>query len=372
LLFSFFLVASVQAQDEPAKMLSLNEAKTVQDVLDWFKQETEATQTAENRLQVRGRNFEQAGKRITELGEADASANAKVMGLISLIMAHRAGGAWSIKDYDQLRLFLDELEESGTYHPGMLRNHRYFMLTSTAFFMPPNLPRDEVLASFDFAMENAKQFINFPLPSAGSTQPIQILLTLADSQAVRTADPEIACRAIKHLMEFAKSDKMTINPEAKKEVIDLLTKHQLFTVGSDPKLYGKTLDNEDFDWKSLRGKYVLIKFTATWCGPCKLEIPGMREAYEKYRDKGFEIVSIYIAERGDDPVAAVRREVEYFKQPWIILSEALTEQAGQPRHSDFYASRSLPKMVLVDKEGKIIMANARGDRLKAKLAEIFE
>ena len=149
-------------------------------------------------------------------------------------------------------------------------------------------------------------------------------------------------------------------------------KFLLTAFGSELKLYGRTLDDKNFDWESLRGKYVLVQFTATWCGPCHMEIPGMLEAYKKYHDKCFEIVSIYIWERGADPVAAIKEHVEHSKLPWIIISETLTQRAGQPEYRESFAITGVPMMLLVDKTGKIIMTNARGEALQARLAEIFE
>jgi thiol-disulfide isomerase/thioredoxin len=143
------------------------------------------------------------------------------------------------------------------------------------------------------------------------------------------------------------------------------------TVGADPKLYGNTLDNKEFDWQSLRGKYVLIKFTATWCGPCQREIPGLKEAYNKYHTKGLEIVSVYIWQREPDPVRTVNGYVKEKKLPWIILSETLTVKGGQPSQGDFYGIKGVPTFVLVDKEGKVLIPAHHGDKWKAKLAEIF-
>ena len=146
-------------------------------------------------------------------------------------------------------------------------------------------------------------------------------------------------------------------------------------VGSDPELYGRTIDDEEFHWESLREegneKYVLVKFTATWCGPCQMEIPGMLEAYEKYNDKGLEIISVYVFQQEADPVATVRNHVNQKGLPWIILSEELSTRAGHPAFDDHYGISGVPVMVLVDKEGKIIMQGARGLQLQNKLAEIF-
>ena len=136
-------------------------------------------------------------------------------------------------------------------------------------------------------------------------------------------------------------------------------------------LYGRMINNEDFDWESLRGKYVLVQFTATWCGPCQREIPGMLEAYKKYHDKGFEIVSVYIGQRESDPVATVKNYVEKEKLPWIILSEALTEKAGQPPQGRVFKIRSVPTMLLVNKEGEVHKTDMRGEALKQELRKLF-
>ena len=179
-------------------------------------------------------------------------------------------------------------------------------------------------------------------------------------------------QAIKEISEYIQSPQCRLPVEVKREMTAVLEAKVRLLVGSDPKLYGKTLDNKDFKWESLRGKYVLIKFTATWCAPCKMQIPGMLDAYKKYKNKGLEIVSVYMWERDADPVAAVKKYVAGEKLPWLILSESLLENAQHPQYGDFYAISGVPTIVLVDKQGKIIMPATHGEEWKAKLEEIFK
>ena len=146
-------------------------------------------------------------------------------------------------------------------------------------------------------------------------------------------------------------------------------------IGEDFDLYGKTMQDKDFDWNSYRGKYVLVKFTATWCGPCKMELPGMLEAYEKYHDKGLEIVSVYIWEAdGDEGNDKVKKFVQNEEIPWTIISEPLTKKAEQPSQSDTFAELidGVPTMLIVDKEGKVFAIETRGETLQKILKKLFD
>ena len=179
---------------------------------------------------------------------------------------------------------------------------------------------------------------------------------------------------VKEMVEYIRSPECPLTATDNLVAVEAFEKALRLAVGCDPKLYGKTLDDQDFNWADLQGKYVLIKFTATWCGPCKGEIPGMLDAYEKYHDKGLEIISAYVWEHGSpqEQVETVKKFVAKEKLPWIILSETLTDSAGKVKYGDFYFINGVPTMVLADKEGKIIMTEARGSRLQTKLAEIFK
>jgi hypothetical protein len=96
-------------------------------------------------------------------------------------------------------------------------------------------------------------------------------------------------------------------------------------------------------------------------------IPGMLEIYERYHEKGLEIVSVYVS----DPAATVKRYVENHQIPWIVISEELSRRAGHPEFGTLYNITGVPTLVLVNKEGRVIMPATHGVEWKARLAEIF-
>ena len=140
-------------------------------------------------------------------------------------------------------------------------------------------------------------------------------------------------------------------------------------VGNEMKVEGLYLDGTEIDWKSYRGKVVLIDFWATWCGPCVGEIPNMTRMYEKYNAAGFEILGYSI----DDDLERLHKFEEDRKLPWKTASRKLTQDAEKDYViiSEYYGVNAIPTMVLVGKDGKVLSVNARGPELERLLKAQF-
>jgi thiol-disulfide isomerase/thioredoxin len=134
-------------------------------------------------------------------------------------------------------------------------------------------------------------------------------------------------------------------------------------VGNQIELTGVKVDGSEFDIAELKGKVVLVDFWATWCGPCVAEHPNIKKNYEKYHDKGFEVVGISL-DRSREPLEKYLDEHEV---KWINLYE----EGGTSAAADYYGVMGIPTMMLVDREGKVISITARGPALTKLLGELF-
>ena len=132
-----------------------------------------------------------------------------------------------------------------------------------------------------------------------------------------------------------------------------------------PEISLPSPEGKEIALSSLKGKLVLIDFWASWCGPCRKEMPNVIKIYSKFKNKGFEIYGV---------------SLDQDKEKWM---EAITKDGiNWPQVSDLkywdnvaariYNVQGIPYTVLIDKDGKIIAKNLRGQELEKKIAEVLK
>jgi thiol-disulfide isomerase/thioredoxin len=116
--------------------------------------------------------------------------------------------------------------------------------------------------------------------------------------------------------------------------------------------------------ESLKGKYILIDFWATWCAPCVAELPRLQEAYRRYHASGFEIVAVSL----DETRAPVVDFVNVRKLPWLQVHNA----TGGFDLVEAFGVGSIPAAYLLDPEGTVIRLDPRGPALETTLAKLIK
>lgn len=147
-----------------------------------------------------------------------------------------------------------------------------------------------------------------------------------------------------------------------------LVKEELYPVGSlGQKVPEFTVVNKDGKEVKLneliQGKqYILIDFWASWCAPCRKEIPNLKKQYELYKDKGFEIISISI----DKDSKAWEKALQEENLAWPNFRDI------KENISALYKVKAVPTMYLIDQNGIMIAENTRGEELAKKLTTLFK
>lgn len=185
-----------------------------------------------------------------------------------------------------------------------------------------------------------------------------VSLDLIFNEKAQVIDPKVFDRYYKPLSKRVLSSFTGQKLVAKYEKASQIFNGQTFDFTQEDT------QGKPFKLSSLRGKYVLIDFWASWCAPCRAENPNLLKAYQALKDKQFEIVSISL----DDNKKSWLHAVEMDKLPWEQVSDL---KGWKNELAVKYGISAVPQNFLLDPSGKIIAKNLRGEDLYTKLSEIM-
>lgn len=134
---------------------------------------------------------------------------------------------------------------------------------------------------------------------------------------------------------------------------------------SAPEIALPNPDGDTILLSSLRGKYVLLDFWASWCNPCRMENPALVQAYKKFNSKGFEIFQVSLDKTREAWVAAIRTD----SLKWVHVSDL---KFWASPVANIYNIKSIPSNFLLDRDGRIIARDLRGADLERTLQEIIK
>ncbi len=199
--------------------------------------------------------------------------------------------------------------------------------------------------SVDFVKKNKSSFIS-----------MLILNQMTQGNSLETSEA----------MEIFKGmDAKVKETKAGKELKEFLDKNAKVAIGSKaPDFSGPSPEGKTISLKESLGKVTIIDFWASWCGPCRVENPNVVRIYNKYHDKGLNIIGVSLDKDGDKWKEAIEKD----NLTWAHISNLLFWQ--DPIAAD-YSVRAIPATFILDENGIIVAKDLRGDELEKKIEELL-
>lgn len=173
----------------------------------------------------------------------------------------------------------------------------------------------------------------------------------------------------KAIIEQAKKD-LAKHPEAemtKRLIAKLEGTINQPMIGGNLEIEFTALDGAKIDLAKMKDKVVLVDFWATWCSPCVAELPRVKAAYEKFHDKGFEVIGISLDYAKDED--KLKKFIKDKNLPW---PQSFEGKGWEHSLAAKYGISSIPATIVIGKDGKIAAIGVRGDELETKVAELLK
>jgi thiol-disulfide isomerase/thioredoxin len=188
---------------------------------------------------------------------------------------------------------------------------------------------------------------------AGLTRELADLFMRLSDMLERSGENELATRAINELLPVFRE---ATDPQVHRRT-PLLEGVVRRLPGNKLELDGTLLAGGTLDWDSFRGKVVLVDFFASWCGPCRAELPNILASYQAYRGKGFEVVGVDMDKKRADAENYVQQAGIEFP---VLFSDDPEATGWDHPMGRKYGVTALPRAILVDQDGVIVSTMARG------------
>jgi thiol-disulfide isomerase/thioredoxin len=269
----------------------------------------------------------------------------------ALMTMKQLGDATAQKKLDDL---LADLEKAGK--PKLIKGVRGMLLMARMERLFTASPEDQKKFVAD-----VKQLVGAAAEPQDASLMMNAVMTIET-----TGNTELAAATYRDFAKLFAASK-------EKQIQDLAPKlegaaNRMEMVGKKLDLEGNLLDGKPLKWDDYRGKVVLVEFWATWCGPCRMELPNIKRSYQAYHSKGFDVVGVSI----DEDKRAVEAYVKDQTVPWAIM---FNDAPGQKGFNNPLTTKlgvfGVPCSLLVDKEGKVLSLQARGPGLRKELEKLL-
>jgi peroxiredoxin len=223
--------------------------------------------------------------------------------------------------------------------------------------------KDEVFVRpFQKGMEGFQaELDNVPMDFIRSNPNSFASLILFKQLVFKAADPTASERLFNGLSARLKESEMG------KPLQQQIKAAKVFAIGQQaPEFTQNDVDGKPVRLSDFKGKYVLLDFWASWCGPCRTENPWVKHMYERYKDKNFTVLGVSLDNPGQK--AAWLKAIADDGLTWTNVSDL---KGGQNEVAQQYLVQAIPASFLIGPDGKIIAKNLRGNDLTKKLVELL-
>ncbi|MDR1682991.1 MAG: AhpC/TSA family protein [Candidatus Symbiothrix sp.] len=273
-----------------------------------------------------------------EINSPDFLQNAVLSGSILNAEKRELDEAWTAVQQEMNQL----VEEAQNALPEQLANEQYIDSLQTLYFHLQAQPKQLMV---DFVKTHPQSHLSLMLLGEMETDPNNALL-------------------IKNLFNGLSADLQ--NSASGKSLNRRISLSGSMAIGSPaPDFTQNDVNGNPISLSDFKGKYVLIDFWASWCGPCRQENPNLRRAYERYKNKNFEILGISLDNRD---AGAWKRAIEKDQLAWPQVSDL---KGWKNEVAQMYRISQIPQNFLLNPEGIIVARNLRGSELETKLSEIL-